>query len=328
MIVGSFKGKIGPLRSMFKCNQFVALMTKNFAMDVNSPYRYHLKAKESTPWVENNTDVLVRKSGIKKSEPTRDSLRCGAIGIKQGMTGFWDEWGKYHPVTVLQLDNVQVTQVKTLEKDGVNALQVGACFKPLKKLKKPEQGHFMKNNLAPKRYLRQFDVTPDCFLPVGYIIGVRHFTPGQTVRIKANSKGKGFCGTIKRWNFSAQPASHGNSKAHRKLGSTGQCQFPGRVFPGKKMPGRMGNQSVTNHTVKVAKIDAKKRLIYLVGPVPGPVGGVVLLQDTQNHGRQNDILHYPTFTAEDLKKGMPNIVTMEKSEEDPFEAYLHDNDTA
>lgn len=191
-------------------------------------------------------DKINAQFDIKPSEAaSRDSKRVGVMGYKIGMTHFWDKWGKVVPCSIIQIDRCQVTQVKTKEKDGVNSIQIGIGNKKIKHLKKPEMGHFLKHYLPPKQHLGEFPCSPENFLPVGYCLGPRHFDVGQWVDVQATSKGKGFAGTIKRWNFSSQENSHGNSKAHRLPGSIGHCEFPGKVFKGKKMAGRLGNRSAT-----------------------------------------------------------------------------------
>ena len=135
--------------------------------------------------------------------------------------------------------------MKTEEKEGYNAIQVGVGEKNPKVMTNPIIGHLLKHNLPAKRHFGEFKVTPENFLPIGYCLGPRHFKIGQYVDVKATSKGKGFTGTMKRWNFSGQPASHGNSRAHRKPGSIGNAEFPGKVWKGKKMAGRMGGISAT-----------------------------------------------------------------------------------
>lgn len=171
----------------------------------------------------------------------RLSKRAGLLGYKVGCTHFWDKWGKLQPCTVIQIDRCQVTQVKTKEKDGVDAMQVGIGEMVPYKMKKPQVGHLLKNNLPPKKFLAEFPVSKECFLPLGYCLGPRHFKIGQLVDVCATSKGKGFQGPIKRWGFAMQNASHGVSKTHRAAGSIGMCEFPGKIFKGKKMAGHMGN---------------------------------------------------------------------------------------
>ena len=154
------------------------------------------------------------------------------------MTSTWNKWGTLVPLTVVHLDRNQVVDIKTPERDGYLALQVGCGQKNTKFLKKPQIGHYLKANVGPKSYLKEFKITPENKLPIGYMIGTRHFTVGQYVDVKGKSKGKGFQGAMKRWGFRGLPASHGHSLSHRSHGSTGQCQEPGRVFKGKKMAGR------------------------------------------------------------------------------------------
>ena len=142
----------------------------------------------------------------------------------------------------MQIDRCQVIQVKTKERgDLVNSIQVGCGTQHTKRMKKPQAGHYLKYGLPPKRHLAEFMVTPENLLPIGYFLGPRHFHIGQFVDVQAVSKGKGYQGVMKRWNFSGQPATHGNSKTHRHAGSIGMCEFPGKIFKGKKMAGHLGN---------------------------------------------------------------------------------------
>jgi len=172
-----------------------------------------------------------------------------------------------------------VTQVKTKERDGVNAIQIGVGDKPTHKVKKPQVGHFMKFGLPAKHHLAEFPVSPEGFLPVGYCLGPRHFAVGQFVDVIGTSKGKGTAGTIKRWNFASQNNSHGNSRAHRKPGSIGMCEFPGKIFKGKKMAGHLGNVSATTLNQKVVKIDTDRALLYIEGNIPGSISGLVKVRD-------------------------------------------------
>jgi len=208
--------------------------------------------------------------------------RCGALGIKLGMMPVWDEWGERHACTVLFLDENIVLEVKSKEKHGYNAVVLGAGEKKLKRVKKPQLGFYNKLGLKlPPVITREFriggpgDVTPE----PGTQIHARHFVPGQNVDIAGISKGKGFQGAMKRHNFSGMPATHGVSKSHRALGSTGQCQDPGRVFKGKKMAGRMGTDRVTIQNLRVLKIDRGRNLVYVKGAVPGNKGEFVEIKD-------------------------------------------------
>ena len=267
---------------------------------------------------------------LKPTLPTsRNSKRTGVIGYKIGMTHFWDKWGKLTPCTVIQLDRCQVTQVKTKAKDGVNAIQVGCGEKKVQRIKKPQIGHFLKHNLPPKRHLREFPVSPEAFLPVGYMLGPRHFQIGQAVDVCSVSIGKGTAGTIKRWNFAQQYNSHGNSRAHRLPGSIGQCEFPGKVIKGKKMAGQLGNQSATVMSQKVVKIDTDRSLLYIMGNVPGPIHSLVKVRDgVKKIDRQVFDLQWPTCLpgqGKDPKKEA-KYQTWEGSAEDPWTNDYHEND--
>ncbi|TGO50912.1 hypothetical protein BCON_0173g00110 [Botryotinia convoluta] len=209
-------------------------------------------------------------------------LRTGALGIKKGMTALYDpETGVRTPCTVVQLDRVQVVAHKTREKNGYYAVQVGAGWKHPSNVTRPELGHYEKSQVAPKRHMAEFRVKNESgLLDVGRSIGAEWFIEGQFVDARANSRGMGFAGGMKKWGWSGQPASHGNSKNHRTMGSAGASQGSGsRVHPGKRMAGRMGNHQVTIQNVKVLKVDAEKGLVLLNGCIAGPDGCVVKIQD-------------------------------------------------
>lgn len=263
---------------------------------------------------------------LKSFRGTRKSRRAGVLAIKVGMTHMWDKWGKMHPLTVLQIDRCQVVQIKTVELDGYNAIQLGVGEKPLHLVTKPMTGHFIKADVPPKKALIECKVTSDCLLPLGYELTARHFVVGQYVDILGISKGKGFQGGIKRWNFNRQPASHGNTLTTRKIGSTGNRKSPARTFPGKKMPGRLGGEKSTKQNALVYKIDAVRNLMYVIGPVPGNRGGVVRIVDAVKDPKlQHRKLPFPTFLAEDGKE-YPAEEVMDVGEKDYFETiYLHDN---
>ncbi len=166
-----------------------------------------------------------------------------------------------------------------MEKDGIDALQVGIGEAAVRRMKRPQIGHLLKNNLPPKKHLGEFPVSKENLLPVGYCLGPRHFKIGQFVDTISVSKGKGFQGTIKRWNFSMQNASHGVSRTHRAPGSIGMCEYPGKIFKGRKMSGHLGNQSATSMNQIVVKIDTDRALLYIRGQVAGPISGVVKVRD-------------------------------------------------
>ncbi|RYG59811.1 50S ribosomal protein L3, partial [archaeon] len=163
--------------------------------------------------------------------------------------------------------------------NGYTALQLGVGEAKPQRVSLPLQGHFDKVGVKPKRQLQEFRVSPDCLLPAGSTVSAQHFVPGQLVDVCGISKGKGFQGVMKRWNFRGGAATHGNSVSHRVPGSTGCRQDPGRVFKNKKMPGRMGSDRVTVQNLKVVKIDPVKNLLYLHGAVPGNSGGFVRVVD-------------------------------------------------
>ncbi|KAA1067137.1 54S ribosomal protein L9, mitochondrial [Puccinia graminis f. sp. tritici] len=209
--------------------------------------------------------------------------RTGVLARKRGMTSFWDSDGIRIPVTVLELEDVQVVGHKYKERDNYDAIQIGCTDKFSRNSIHNAQLKYYKHlDLTPKQKVTEFVVSNhQCFSPIGTSISAAHFVPGQFVDVKSNSKGKGFAGVMKRWGFSGGNASHGSTKHHRKAGSTGQHQDPGRVWPGKKMAGRMGNQPVTVRNLLVARIDTDMNLIYVKGQVPGPKKAFVRVTDAE-----------------------------------------------
>lgn len=199
--------------------------------------------------------------------------------MKVGMLAVYDDWGKRWPCTVLHLDDCRVVQVKTLETDGYSALQLGVGEAKTRRVGITAMGHFNKAEVVPKRKLWEFRISPDMIVPMGTQIRARHFVPGQLVDVCGYSKGKGTQGAMKLWGFGGGRATHGNSLAHRVLGSTGQRQDPGRTFKGKKMPGKMGNERITTQNVKVIKVDPKRELVYVYGSVPGTPGTFCRITD-------------------------------------------------
>ena len=200
----------------------------------------------------------------------------------------------------------------------------------MKKLKRPQAGHFIKFNLPPKSEMAEFPVSTENFLPVGYCIGPRHFKIGQYVDVQSTSKGKGVQGVMKRWNFSGQGASHGNSISHRRGGSIGNREYPGKVFKNKKMPGQLGNAKTTTQSQMVVKIDVDRSLLYVKGQVPGCISTLVKIRDAVKQApRQYLKLEYPTWippkSEEELRK-LPRILEWEGEAVDPLETYHHEND--
>ena len=206
-------------------------------------------------------------------------LRSGVIAKKVGMTRLFMEDGKQIPVTVLQLDNLQVVAQRTDEKDGYTAVQLGAGTAKAKRTSKAMRGHFAAAKVEPKRKVAEFRVDADAMLPVGEEIIADHYFAGQYVDVAGTSIGKGFAGAMKRHNFGGLRASHGVSISHRSHGSTGQCQDPGKVFKGKKMAGHMGAVRVTTQNLEVVKTDSDRGLIMVKGAVPGSKGGWVVVKD-------------------------------------------------
>ena len=206
-------------------------------------------------------------------------MRTGLIAQKLGMTRLFTEEGIHVPVTVLSVEDCEVTDVKTVDKNGYSAVQIGWGSAKPNRVSKPLRGQFAKAKLEPKKRLVEFRVSPDALLEVGTRISARHFIVGQKVDVSGTSIGKGFAGGMKRHNFGGLEASHGVSISHRSHGSTGNSQDPGKVWKGKKMAGHMGNAKRTVQNVKVHAVDADKGLVLVRGSVPGAKGGFVLISD-------------------------------------------------
>lgn len=207
-------------------------------------------------------------------------MSLGLVGKKIGMTRIFTEAGVSIPVTVLEIAENRVVRVKTEDKDGYSAVQITVGDVKAKRLNKPRAGEFSAAGVAAGRGLKEFRVAAGelAELAAGNEVGIEMFSAGQKVDVTGTSKGKGFAGTVKRWNFHMQDATHGNSLSHRAPGSIGQCQTPGRVFKGKKMAGQMGNKQVTSQTLEVVRVDAEKRLILVKGAVPGAPGGDIVIK--------------------------------------------------
>ena len=232
-------------------------------------------------------------------------MRTGLIAQKKGMTRRFIDGGEHVPVTVLQLDNVQVVQTRTEKTDGYNALQLGWGQAKVKNVSKPMRGHFAKAKVEPKLKLAEFRVDADGLIDVGREIIASHFVPGQMVDVCGISIGKGFAGGMKRHGFAGLRASHGVSINHRSLGSTGQCQDPGKVFKGKKMAGQMGNVRVTTQNLKIVDVDEGLGLILVRGAVPGSKGSFVRITDAIKHARPDDV-PYPAALKEGLTLADPD----------------------
>ena len=200
-------------------------------------------------------------------------MRSGIIAKKMGMTRLFMEDGKQIPVTVLQMDNLQVVAQRTSESNGYTAVQLGAGSIKAKNVSQAMRGHFAVAKVEPKRKVAEFRVAPENLIEVGAEITADHYAAGQYVDVSGTSIGKGFAGAMKRHNFGGLRASHGVSISHRSHGSTGQCQGPGKVFKGKKMAGHMGAAKVTTQNLQVVKTDADRGLIMIKGAVPGPKSG-------------------------------------------------------
>lgn len=202
----------------------------------------------------------------------------GLIGRKVGMTRIFTEDGVSIPVTVIEIEANRVTQVKDLENDGYRAIQVTAGTKKANRVTKPEAGHFAKAGVEAGRGLWEFRVEDGEEVTVGQSITVELFANVKKVDVTGTSKGKGFAGTVKRWNFRTQDATHGNSLSHRVPGSIGQNQTPGKVFKGKKMAGQLGNERVTVQSLDVVRVDVERNLLLVKGAVPGATGGDLIVK--------------------------------------------------
>ena len=206
-------------------------------------------------------------------------MKKGLVGKKLGMTQLFDANGNVVPVTVIEAGPCVVAQKKTAENDGYEAVQIGFSDLKASKVNKPMKGHFAKGDVAPKKVLREFRLEDVSALNVGDIIKADIFAEGETVDVRGTSKGKGYAGVVKRWNFSRLKESHGTGPVHRHGGSLGVID-PARVFKGKKMAGHLGNERVTVQNLSVVKVDAEKNIIAVKGAVPGPKGGIVVLKNS------------------------------------------------
>ena len=207
-------------------------------------------------------------------------MTIGLIGKKQGMTRMFTPQGDAFAVSVVSVSPNIITQIKSQETDGYSSVQVTTGEKKGKHVKKPLSGHYKKQGVNPGEGLWEFRVNPEALeeLKVGSQLFLEQFEEGQTIDVQGKSKGKGFAGTVKRWNFKMQDATHGNSISHRAPGSIGQCQTPGKVWKGKKMSGHMGDEQKTIQNLEIASIDSSNNLLLIKGPIPGPTGSNVILK--------------------------------------------------
>ncbi|KAI0748607.1 mitochondrial 50S ribosomal protein L3 [Daedaleopsis nitida] len=286
-----------------------------------------------------NATAEAESSSAAASKWTPTSVRTGLIARKRGMMVMWDNQGVRFPVTVLQLENCQVTaNIRTVREDQseYHAVQVAASDKAEKNTSKQMMGHFKRAGVAPKRIVKEFAVTPDAHVPVGTTFSAVHFVPGQFVDVIAKSVGKGFQGTMKRWNFKGLRASHGVSVSHRSAGAIGAHQDPGRVWPGKKMAGRLGGERITTQNLAVVRVDSDLDLIFVRGCVPGVDDAQVMLRDAKkkmtqlaqhNNAKGNFEkvlprglvdLPFPAGTKELAKALPPVIVAPSARVSDPF----------
>jgi large subunit ribosomal protein L3 len=238
-------------------------------------------------------------------------MRSGLIAQKLGMSRIFAEDGTHVPVTVLKVDGCHVVAVRTQEKDGYTAVQLGAGAAKVKNTTQPMRGHFAKAKVEPRRKVVEFRVSEDALLDVGAQLSAEHFIAGQKVDVAGQSIGKGFAGAMKRHGFKGLRASHGVSISHRSHGSTGNSQDPGRVWKGKKMAGHMGDVRVTTQNLEVVSTDAERGLILIRGAVPGSKGGWVFISDATKKPRPDDA----PFPAALLSEGAVEEEVAEVAEE-------------
>ena len=207
-------------------------------------------------------------------------MKKGIVGKKLGMTQLFDANGNVVPVTVIEAGPCVISQKKTAENDGYEAVQMGYGDLKASKVNKPQKGHFQKGDVAPKKVLREFRFEDISAMNVGDIIKADVFAEGDSVDVRGTSKGKGYAGTIKRWNFGRLKETHGTGPVHRHGGSLGACSTPSRVFKGKKMPGHMGSERVTVQNLTVVKVDGERNLLLIKGAIPGPKGGLLEIRES------------------------------------------------
>ena len=207
-------------------------------------------------------------------------MSVGLLGNKIGMTQIFDESGNIVPVTILKIGPCVITQIKTVLTDGYNAIQIGYGVTSSKYLSQPELGHLQKSNIQPLKYLKEFRINNPEEFTVGQILNVESFTNGQLVNVTGKTNGKGFSGLQKRHNFARGPMTHG-SKNHRAPGSIGMGTHPGRVLPGKKMAGQMGNKTANIKKLKIIQINSKENILVVKGSVPGKAGNLLSIATSE-----------------------------------------------
>ena len=228
-------------------------------------------------------------------------MRTGVIAMKVGMTRLFQADGRLVPVTVLQLDGVEVVGRREMDRDGYTAVQLGAGTAKAKNVAKPQRSAFGKAEIEPKSKVVEFRVAEDALLDVGATISADHFVAGQMVDVAGVTQGKGFAGAMKRWGFGGLRATHGVSVSHRSHGSTGNRQDPGRVFKNKKMAGHMGARNRTQQNLEIVRTDAARGLLFVKGSVPGHKGAWLTIADAIKLPR-NEEAPYPAGLLEDAKK--------------------------
>lgn len=233
----------------------------------------------------------------------------GILGRKVGMTEVFTTDGKLIPVTVVEVEPNVVTQIKTVEKDGYNSIQLGAFTKREKLSNKPEMGHIKKANTTPKRFLKEIKGLDVSAYEVGQVIGVETFEAGELVDVTGTSKGKGFQGTIKRHNFSRGPMAHG-SHYHRAVGSRGPMR-PMRVLKGKKLPGHMGNETVTIQNLEIIAVDVENNCLLVSGNIPGPKQGYVLVRSAVKGAGKNEAKELVSYVVEEVIEETNEVVNEE-----------------
>ena len=241
-------------------------------------------------------------------------MSLGLVGVKTGMTRVFDETGTSIPVTVINIDSNRISQIKTKERDGYSAIQVAYGSQKESRLNKAQSGHYKKSNLKPAKGQHEFrvsEISED--MTIGTDIKVDRFKAGEHVDIIGKSLGKGFQGGVKRHHFKMQDATHGNSISHRAIGSTGQCQDPGRVFKGKKMPGQLGNVQRTIQNLIIVKIMPEENIMLVKGSVPGHKGSTIIIKPTQKKYTPKEI--YKEKNISEIKKESKAEATTESKAE-------------